>query len=76
MVIDDDAAAVFVGSATLDAIALVPSLPGRDERVVAESLVLAGGGPAATAAVAYARLGLPAYFVGSVGDDEEVSDRG
>jgi len=63
--------AVFVGSATLDAIAHVPALPGRDERVVASALALAGGGPAATAAVAYARLGLPAWFVGTVGDDHE-----
>jgi len=60
---------VFVGSATWDAIALVDSLPGRDERVIASDLVLAGGGPAATAAVAFARLGLPAAFVGTVGDD-------
>lgn len=63
--------AVFVGSATLDAIAQVPDLPGRDERVVASAVALAGGGPAATAAVAYARLGLPAWFVGTVGGDRE-----
>lgn len=61
--------AVFAGSVTLDAIALVPSLPGRDERTVASDLVLAGGGPAATAAVTYARLGLPAALVGVIGDD-------
>lgn len=61
--------AVFVGSCTLDTIALVRRLPGRDQRVVADDLAVAGGGPAATAAVAYARLGLPAAFVGTVGDD-------
>lgn len=61
--------AVFAGSVTLDAIALVPSLPGRDERTVASDLVLAGGGPAATAAVTYARLGLRAALVGAIGDD-------
>lgn len=64
-----DRPVVFVGSATLDAIALVDCLPGRDQRVVASELVLAGGGPAATAAVTFARLGLPAAFVGTVGDD-------
>jgi inosine-uridine nucleoside N-ribohydrolase len=43
---------VFVGVATLDAIALVDGLPAPDERVIADELVFAGGGPAATAAVA------------------------
>ncbi len=62
---------VFVGVATFDAIAVVPRIPGPDERMVATDLVLAGGGPAATAAVTAARLGVPAAFVGAVGDDEE-----
>lgn len=61
--------AVFVGAATYDAIALVQAYPASDERVVAESVVYAGGGPAATAAVAAARLGVRAAFVGTVGDD-------
>jgi sulfofructose kinase len=61
---------VFVGAATLDAIALVRGLPQPDERVVAEAITHAGGGPAATAAVAAARLGMPAAFIGAVGDDE------
>lgn len=64
-------AAVFVGAATYDAIALVDRYPGADERTVADDVVFAGGGPAATAAVAFARLGLPAAFVGAVGEDEE-----
>jgi sugar/nucleoside kinase (ribokinase family) len=62
---------VFAGAVTLDAIALVERFPGPDERVVAEDLGYAGGGPAATAAVAAARLGVPAAFVGTVGDDPE-----
>jgi sulfofructose kinase len=63
---------IFVGAATLDAIALVESYPGPDERVVALDLSYAGGGPAATAAVAAARLGLTEVaVVGVVGDDEE-----
>jgi sugar/nucleoside kinase (ribokinase family) len=55
----------------MDSIVLVNGYPGPDERVVADDLVFAGGGPAATAAVAAARLGIDAAFVGSVGDDED-----
>ena len=62
---------VFVGAATMDSIVLVGGYPGPDERVVAEDLVLAGGGPAATAAVAAARLGIEVAFVGTVGDDPD-----
>lgn len=61
---------VFAGVATLDMIALVPALPQPDTRILAEAVTEAGGGPAATAAVAAARLGWPAAFVGAVGDDE------
>jgi len=64
-------ALAFVGAATLDAIALVDHFPHPDERLVAENLCYAGGGPAATAAVTVARLGLPAAFIGAVGDDPE-----
>jgi sulfofructose kinase len=64
-------AVVFVGAVTIDSIALVGAFPGPDERVVAEDLMFAGGGPAATAAVTAARLGVPAAFVGTVGDDAE-----
>ncbi len=58
-----------VGVATHDAIALVPRFPGPDERLVAQAVVHAGGGPTATAAVACTRLGVPAAFVGAVGED-------
>lgn len=60
----------FVGASTLDALALVERYPGQDERVVASDLAFAGGGPAATAAVAAARLGHRAAFIGAVGSDE------
>jgi len=63
--------AVFVGAATQDAIALVDDFPEPDERMVAHQVEYAGGGPAATAAVTAARLGLSSAFVGAVGDDEE-----
>ena len=60
---------VCVGLATRDTIFEVPAHPGPDGRVVARELAIAGGGPAATAAVAIARLGGSAAFVGAVGDD-------
>lgn len=62
--------AVFVGVATEDAIAVVDRYPDADERVVASGMVFGGGGPAATAAVAAARLGVPSAVVAAVGDDE------
>lgn len=61
--------AVFVGAATYDGVALVDRFPAPDERIVATDIVYGGGGPAATAAVAAARLGVRAAFVGTVGDD-------
>lgn len=75
---------VFVGGITMDAIAAVPHHPGPDERVIAAASVRAGGGPAATAAVAAARLGTRAVMlIAAVGDDEdgeracaELSDEG
>jgi sulfofructose kinase len=57
---------VCVGLATRDTIYRVPGLPAPDGRVVADERVVAGGGPAATAAVAIARLGVPVRFVGVV----------
>ena len=60
---------VCIGAATLDAIAAVEHYPASDERVEAVDFVQAGGGPAATAAVTLARLGIPVFFVGTIGDD-------
>jgi len=60
---------VCIGIATLDAIALVDRLPEGGERLPARTALLAGGGVAATAAVALARLGIPVAFVGRVGND-------
>ena len=64
---------VFVGVATDDAIALVDRYPGADERVAALELTAGGGGPAATAAVAAARLGMETALISAVGVDEEGS---
>jgi sulfofructose kinase len=61
---------VCVGLATQDTIFRVSEHPSSDGRVVASELVLAGGGPAATAAVTLARLGVKVYFVGAVGYDQ------
>ena len=61
--------AVCVGVITIDTIALVDRYPGEDERVVAEEIIRAGGGPAAVAAVAISRLGIKSAIVGTIGDD-------
>src|SRR3954466_2436779 len=60
---------VCVGLATRDTIYRIPSFPEPDGRVVATERVVTGGGPAATAAVAIARLGVPVRFVGVVDED-------
>jgi sugar/nucleoside kinase (ribokinase family) len=59
-----------VGLATRDTVYAVPEHPPADGRVVADELVVSGGGPAATAAVTLARLGVEVAFVGAVGDDD------
>jgi sulfofructose kinase len=61
---------VCAGLATRDTIWRVPSHPAPDGRVVATEVAVAGGGPAATAAVTLARLGIDVAFAGAVGDDD------
>lgn len=61
--------AVCLGVITVDTIALVDKYPSADERVVAEEISRAGGGPAAVAAVALSRLGVKSAIVGTIGDD-------
>ena len=58
-----------VGIAALDLIMDVETLPAEDGRVRSGKACLAGGGPAATAAVAMSRLGTNVRFVGAVGPD-------
>src|SRR5436309_7571079 len=65
---------VCVGLATHDTIYGVPAFPDPDGRVVATERVVAGGGPAATAAVAIAKLGVPVRFVGVVDGELEGVD--
>lgn len=59
-----------VGVATLDTIVLVEKYPGADERVIAKQTIQGFGGPATTAAVTMARLGIDVSLACVIGDDE------
>jgi sugar/nucleoside kinase (ribokinase family) len=59
-----------VGIATVDTIVLVDKYPAANERVVALQSVRAVGGPATTAAVAMARLGVDVALSCVIGDDD------
>ena len=58
-----------VGVATYDTIVLVEKYPAANERVIAHDIVQATGGPATTAAVTLARLGIDVSLSCVVGDD-------
>lgn len=60
---------VGLGFCSNDYLAVLPEIPIDNKLQMLEHLVQ-GGGPAATAAVAAARLGVNASFIGIVGDDE------
>ncbi|MEX9254564.1 sugar kinase [Pseudenterobacter timonensis] len=59
-----------VGITVLDRIWYVADLPKEGGKYVANNYTEVGGGPAATAAVAAARLGAEVDFIGRVGDDD------
>ena len=59
-----------VGIATVDTIVLVDKYPGANERVVALDSIRAVGGPATTAAVTMARLGVDVSLSCVIGDDD------
>ena len=59
-----------VGITVLDRIYYVNELPKEGGKFVAKNYAEVGGGPAATAAVAAAKLGAQVDFIGRVGDDE------
>jgi len=65
---------VCAGLATRDTIYDVPRHPGADDLVIATERVVAGGGPAATAAVAIKRLGGDVRFIGVAGNELEGVD--
>lgn len=58
-----------VGHASYDLIFSVAHHPAEDEKIFADGFLACGGGPAANAAVAVARLGLQAAFAGYLGQD-------
>jgi sulfofructose kinase len=60
---------VCIGSAALDLLLEVESLPPEDGRVAATDGLLAGGGPAATASVTLSRLGAVTELIARVGED-------
>ncbi|MBU6254577.1 MAG: hypothetical protein KGN03_04785, partial [Acidobacteria bacterium] len=60
-----------VGVATVDNIVLVNKYPAANQRVVALDSTRAVGGPATTAAVTLARLGVQVALSCVIGDDEE-----
>ncbi len=60
---------ICVGAAKFDMIAELETFPHEDERVLAQTLQDGIGGPAVTAAVAIARLGVPVAFCGMIGRD-------
>jgi len=59
-----------VGIATVDTIVLVDKYPSSNERVVALDSIRAVGGPATTAAVTLARLGIETALSCVIGDDD------
>ncbi len=59
-----------IGYACVDLVATVARLPCRDEKVLAESLFVQGGGLAATAMVAAARLGAAVSLISNISDDD------
>jgi Sugar kinases, ribokinase family len=58
-----------IGNLNFDLYLRVSELPGPDENVEALDLYTGGGGSAANFAVAIARMGLGARFIGAVGED-------
>lgn len=58
-----------LGYCSLDYLCVVPHIPHDDKVEILRSMVQ-GGGPAATAIVAAARLGAGTAFISAVGDDE------
>lgn len=57
-----------LGYCAIDHLCLIPQIP-EDDKVEISELLIAGGGPAATAAFTAARLGARTAYLGAVGDD-------
>lgn len=59
-----------LGMSALDAIYRVPAIPATPTKILATAFTECGGGMAANASVAVARLGGQSHYWGRVGDDE------
>src|SRR5260370_2601647 len=73
-VFSDMPSILCAGIAVLDEVFRVSAFPMPDTKVQASEFITIGGGNAANAAVAIARLGGKAYFAAPLGDDA-VGDR-
>ncbi|MBU2468430.1 MAG: hypothetical protein KKC78_07270 [Proteobacteria bacterium] len=62
--------AVCLGLNASDHLCLIPRYPGRGSKIRMRRMINSGGGQAATAACAMARLGHRVAYAGAVGDDE------
>ena len=63
-----NAAVLACGLATLDVIQTVDAMPGANQKVVAQDLLVIAGGPAANAAVTCSALGVPSRLLTRIGD--------
>jgi sulfofructose kinase len=61
---------VCLGHSTIDTIYRVPVIPARPTKILASACAESGGGMAANASVAAARLGAQVHYWGRVGNDE------
>lgn len=59
-----------VGATAFDLTFCVGRQPGPDDKINARELVMCGGGPAANAALAVAKMGLRTAFIGYLGRDD------
>jgi ribokinase len=59
-----------VGYTAIDYLGIIPHFPEENLKLELEKLSVQGGGPAATATVTAARLGLSTSFIGKVGGDD------
>ncbi|WP_026079575.1 ribokinase [Spirulina subsalsa] len=61
---------IALGSINMDLVVKVPRLPSVGETLIGHEFFSAFGGKGANQAVAVAKLGVPVFFVGQVGDDD------
>jgi sugar/nucleoside kinase (ribokinase family) len=61
---------VTFGYSAIDYLGIVPHFPEENLKLEMERFEIQGGGPAATAAVTLARLGMKAAYSGIVADDD------